>query len=325
MWRIRVIATIGILAALAGPAAAQDWPTRPVTMLVPYAPGGSFDVIGRIFAARMGETLGQPVIVENVSGAGGTIGANRVAKAAPDGSVFLLGSNGTQAFSQTLYGKPPYDAVTDFAPVALFVEQPMVLVTRTDFPAGNLQEFVAAVKANMANIRVGSAGVGSNTHLACTLLNAATGIDVTNVPYRGGAPLITDLIAGHVDYACDNIGVVLSHIASRTLKPIATLSRDRSALLPDVPTAQEQGLADFDVYTWNAFFLPKGTTSAVVKRLNEAAVEAMSTPSVRDRIASLGATVVAPERRSPEYLATFLQVEIDKWAIAIKASGVRLD
>jgi tripartite-type tricarboxylate transporter receptor subunit TctC len=319
------IAAIAALVAACAFVAAQDWPTRPLTMLVPYAPGGAFDVIGRIFGARMSETLRQPVITENVGGAGGTIGANRVAKADPDGYLFLLGSVGTQAYSQTLYRHPPYNTLTDFTPVALFAEQPMVLATRSDFPAGNLPEFVAYVKANMLATKFGTAGIGSTTYLACTLLNATLGITATQVPYRGGGPLMTDMMAGHVDYGCDNIVALMPHIRGRTLKPIATLARHRSPLLPDLATVQEQGFGDFDVTTWNAFFLPKGAPAAIVDKLNRATVEAMNDPTVQDRMRQIGVSLVATERRSPEYLASFVRDEIDKWAVAIRASGVQLD
>ena len=182
MSSIRIIAAVGTFVASTAPAAAQDWPTRPVTMVVPFAAGGAFDVMGRVFTTRMSESLGQQVIVENIGAAAGIVGTNRVAKAAPDGYTFLLGSVGTHAYNATLYKKLPYNPATDFAPVALFAEQPMVLITRKDFPASNLQEFIAYAKANEAKLQYGSAGVGSTTHLGCALLNAATGINTTHVP-----------------------------------------------------------------------------------------------------------------------------------------------
>ncbi len=310
---------------LIGSAIAQDWPIRPVTMVVPFAAGGAFDVMGRVFTPRLSENLRQQVIVENIGAAAGIVGTNRVAKAGPDGSVFLLGSVGTHAYNQTLYKKLPYNAATDFAPVALFAEQPMVLITRKDFPPNNLQEFIAYAKANGAKLQYGSAGVGSTTHLGCALLNAAAGIDITHVPYRGGGPVMADLIAGQVHYMCSNSAGALPQIASDTLKGIAILARSRSPLLPSLATAHEQGLVDFEAITWNAFFMPKGTPAAIVKKLNDAVVEAMNSPPVKDRMHELGVAFVAPERRSPEYLQKFVESEIAKWAAPIKAMGLSMD
>lgn len=322
---IRIIAAVGALVAATAPAAAQDWPTRPLTMVVPFAAGGAFDVMGRVFTPRMSESLGQQVIVENIGAAAGIVGTSRVAKAVPDGYTFLLGSVGTHAYNPTLYKKLPYNPATDFAPVALFAEQPMVLITRKDFPASNLQEFIAYAKANGAKLQYGSAGVGSTTHLGCALLNAATGINTTHVPYRGGGPAMLDLIAGQVHYMCSNSASALPQIASNALKGIALLARGRSSLLPSLATAHEQGLVDFEAITWNAFFLPKGTPAPIIKKLNDAVVEAMSTPTVGSRMQELGVDLVAPERRSPEYLQKFVESEIAKWAVPIKAAGVIMD
>ena len=322
---IRIIAAVGAFVASTAPAAAKDWPTRPVTMVVPFAAGGAFDVMGRVFTTRMSESLGQQVIVENIGAAAGIVGTNRVAKAAPDGYTFLLGSVGTHAYNATLYKKLPYNPATDFAPVALFAEQPMMLITRKDFPASNLQEFIAYAKANGAKLQYGSAGIGSTTHLGCALLNAATGINTTHVPYRGGGPAMLDLIAGQVHYMCSNSASALPQIATNTLKGIALLALRRSSLLPSLATADEQGLVDFEAITWNAFFLPTGTPAALVKKLNDAVIEAMNTPSVRDRMQELGVDLVAPERRSPEYLQKFVESEITKWARPIKAAGVIMD
>jgi tripartite-type tricarboxylate transporter receptor subunit TctC len=322
---IRIIAAVGALVAATAPAAAQDWPTRPLTMVVPFAAGGAFDVMGRVFTPRMSESLGQQVIVENIGAAAGIVGTSRVAKAVPDGYTFLLGSVGTHAYNPTLYKKLPYNPATDFAPVALFAEQPMVLITRKDFPASNLQEFIAYAKANGAKLQYGSAGVGSTTHLGCALLNAATGINTTHVPYRGGGPAMLDLIAGQVNYMCSNSASALPQIASNTLKGIALLARSRSSLLPSLATAHEQGLVDFEAITWNAFFLPKGTPAPIINKLNDAVVDAMSTPTVGSRMQELGVDLVAPERRSPEYLQKFVESEITKWAGPIKAAGVFMD
>jgi tripartite-type tricarboxylate transporter receptor subunit TctC len=306
-------------------AAAQEWPTRPVTMVVPYAAGGAIDVVGRILGPHLSDILGQQVIIENVGGAGGMIGADRVAKAAPDGSQFVLGNLGTHAQNQTLYKQPRYNAATDFAPVALVAEQPFVLIARKEFPADNLQGFVAYTRANQAKLQYGSAGAGSGVHLACALFNKAIGVDVTHIAYRGGGPAMQDLIAGRLDYQCPNASAAIPHIESKLVKAIAIMSKNRSQILPGLASAQEQGLKDFDVENWAAFFLPKGTPAAIVRKMNEATAAVMNRPTVQQRLRELGAEVVAPERRSPEYLRQFVESEIKKWAETIKANGLMIN
>jgi tripartite-type tricarboxylate transporter receptor subunit TctC len=322
---LRSIVAGAALATAIMPAVAQDWPTRPVTMVVPFAAGGGFDAEGRLFAQRMSQSLGQSVIVENISGAAGAIGSSRVARAAPDGYMFLLGSVGTHAYNPTLYKNLSYNPTADFAPVALFSEQPMVLLARKDFPAGNLQEFIAYVKANGAKLHYGISGIGSTTHLGCALLNATAGLNVASVPYRGGGPAMIDLMAGHIDYMCANSAGAAPQIANGTIKGIAILARSRSPLFPSLATAHEQGLTDFEVTTWNAFFMPKGTSAAVVSKLNDATNEAMNDPDFERRMQKLGVDLVAVERRSPEYLQKFVEGEIAKWAPAIKAAGISLE
>jgi tripartite-type tricarboxylate transporter receptor subunit TctC len=321
----RIAATLAGLLAVAGLAHASDWPTRPVTMIVPFAAGGPTDVVARIVAERIGEILKQPLVVENVGGAGGMTGAQRVAQARPDGYEVLLGTVGTQAYNQTLYKKPLYNAIEDFAPVALIAEQTLVLVVRKDFPASSLEQFAAYAKANAANLSFGSGGSGSSTHLACVLLNSALGINVQHVPYRGSAPAMQDLVAGRIDYLCDSVSTELAQIKSGAVKPIAILARRRSAVLPDVPTAQEQGLADFEANNWIGLFFPRHTPEPVIRKLHDATVEAMNTPSVRTRMQEIGSDLVTADRRSPEYLKKFVASEIKKWAAPIAASGVSID
>ena len=315
--------------ALAAPATAQEsaasWPSRPMTMVVPFAAGGGNDVLGRIIAQPLAEILKQSVIIENVAGAGGMTGASRVAKAAPDGYTFGLGTVGSHAFNQTLYKKPLYNAATDFAPVAMLADQPLLLVVRKDLPASNLKEFIAYAKANQGKMQHGSAGVGSATHLGCLIFNAAIGVDITHVPYRGGAPAMTDLIAGRIDYWCPFSTTAMPQIKGDTVKPIALLSLQRLAVLPNLPTAHEQGLGHFEASTWNALFLPKGTPPAIVQKLHEAVVQAVTTPPVQQRLNELGMSPAAPDRRSPEFLAKFIPAEIEKWAAPIKASGISVD
>jgi len=296
-----------------------------VTMVISFAAGSSIDVVGRIIAPRLSELLGQQVVVENVTGAAGIIGNSRVAKSAPDGYQFVLGATGGFAQNQSLYKNLPYNAATDFAPVALLAETPPVLVARKDLPADTLTQFIAYTKANQAKMQYGSSGAGTSTHLACVLLNAAIGVKVTHIPYRGGGPAMQDLIAGRIDYQCPLSAVTIPQIASKVVKAIAILTKERSKILADVATAHEQGLTDFDAGSWFAFFLPKGTPAPVVQKLNAATIATLETPPVQQRLFENGATVVALERRSPQYLQKFVESEIAKWAAAIKAAGVQID
>ena len=245
MLTIRMIAAVAALVAAIAPATAQNWPTRPVTIVYPFGAGSAGDVLGRIFASRLSELLGQPVLFENVGGAGGMTGASRVAKAAPDGYQVLLGTTSTLAVNQTFYKNPLYNAVTDFTPVALIAESPIVLVARKDLPANNLQEFIAHAKANHAKMQYGSAGVGSSVHLACAGLNAAIGVNITHVPYRGGGSATQDLIAGRIDYQCPAAELAIPHIQGNSVKAIAVLTKNRSPILPNLASAHEQGLANF--------------------------------------------------------------------------------
>jgi len=318
--RVFAAAVAGLM-AFAGAASAQNYPSRPVTMVIPFAAGGPTDVLGRVVAARMTEILGQQVVVENVGGAGGGTGSKRVAQAKPDGYSFVVGTVGTHAQSQTLYKKPLYDSAADFTPVALLAEVPIALIVRKDLPANDFKEFVAYTKANQKKMQFGSAGAGSATHLGCVVLNSALGLDITHVPYRGTGPAMQDLIAGRIDYLCEIVSTAKPQIEGGKVKALAIMTKTRSPVLPNLATTLEQG-TDVQAYTWNAIFLPKGTPADIVKKLNDAAVQAMDTPMVKDRLQGLGAMIVAPEQRSPEYLAGFLKSEIAKWAAPIKASGV---
>jgi tripartite-type tricarboxylate transporter receptor subunit TctC len=302
---------------------AQTWPARPVTMIIPFAAGGPTDVLGRIMAERMSQILGQQVVVENVGGAGGMTGTARVSRGSPDGYSFVLGTVGTHAVNQTLYKQPLYNAATDFAPVTLIAEVPLILITRKDFPANNLQEFIAHVKANQAKMQFASAGAGSAVHLGCLYLNSVIGAnDVTHVPYRGSAPAIQDLVGGRVDYMCEISSTAMPHIQGGSVKALATLTANRSTVFPDLPTAQQQGLQGFEAYTWNAFFFHKDTPPAIVERLRAVTVEAMDTPAVKERLEGLGAILATTDRRGPAYLGQLVRSEIEKWAGPIRASGV---
>jgi tripartite-type tricarboxylate transporter receptor subunit TctC len=319
------LALIALLAIFAAPVKAETWPSRPLTMVVPFATGGPMDTVARILQAALSDALRQQVIVENVGGAGGMIGAARVAKSAPDGYQFVLGNVGTHAVSQTLYKTPFYNSITDFTPVVLIADLSLVMVARTDLPASNLQEFTAYAKANQKTMQFASAGAGSATHLGCALINARIGVDVTHVPYRGGAPAMQDLIAGRVDYLCIDTPVANPQIESGAIKPIAILSHGRSPSLPNLASAHEQGLTDFEASNWSAFFLPKNTPAFIVQKLHDATVAAMNNPTVQERFKENGIDLVADERRSSAYLAQFVTGEIAKWAGPIKSSGLVLE
>jgi tripartite-type tricarboxylate transporter receptor subunit TctC len=320
---IRAIAPVLALLAATAQGVAQDWPSRSMTLVVPFAAGGSSDAIARISADGLSGQLGRPVIVENVTGAGGMMGPSRVARAAPDGYQFVIGNVGTFAQSQWLYKKPLYNAVTDFTPVALLTDESLVVVVRNDFPADNLQQFIAYAKPNQAKLQFASSGVGGSNHLACALLNSTIGIDIIHIPYRSVVQGVQDVIAGRVDYDCLSLPLALPQIAAKSVKPIAILSRNRSPTLPDLASAHEQGLTGFDIPSWYALFLPAGTPAAIVRKLNRATVAMLETPSMQQRLQQIGGDVVASERRSPEYLAQFVAAEIKKWEAPIKSSGIQ--
>jgi tripartite-type tricarboxylate transporter receptor subunit TctC len=316
-----VIGAFGMLAGRAPARAQESWPSRPLTMVVPFAAGGPVDLLGRIVGQYLGAQLGTPVVVENFPGAGGMPGSQRVARANPDGYTFLLGSIGTHALNQSLYKRPLYNAATDFAPVALIAQVPLVLITRKDFPAGDLNQFIAYAKAQQSHLQFGSAGAGTSTHIGCVLLNQVIGVDVVHVPYRGGEAALLDVMGGRVDYMCSILSTAAQPIRDKSVKAIAMLSRARSPVMPDLPTAHEQGLKDFDIYSWNAVFLPKATPPEIVGKLNAALSKVMDNPAVSRKLEDLGLYVVAGEERSPAHLAEFVKSEIEKWAAPIRLSG----
>ena len=313
------------LLASAVMAAAQDWPTRTMALVVPFAAGGGVDLSARIQAQRMGELLGQTVVVENVGAAAGMAGSMRVAKAAPDGYTFLIGNTGTHAYSQKLLKKPPYNAIEDFTPVGLVTESPRILLVRKDLPVSNLQEFIAYVKANEVRMQFGSAGVGSGTHLPCVLLNLAIGVNVTHVPYRGAGPVMQDLIGGRIDYMCDTIQTGAAQAKQGTVKAIAVMAPNRVPVIPDVPTTGEQGLAGVEASVWNAFFLPKGAPQPIVRKLNKAMSDTLDDPAIHKRLEELGLVILPPEQRTPEYLAQYLPQEIERWGKVIRAAGIDVE
>jgi tripartite-type tricarboxylate transporter receptor subunit TctC len=323
--RRRIILAIAVFlaAACAAPALAQDWPTRPVTMVVPFAPGGGTDVLGRIVAQRLSEILSQQVIVENVGGAGGMIGSERVVNATPDGYTFDLGSR-ADAINQTLYKHPLYNFREDLLPVVLVADQAMVLIARKDLPVNGLQEFIDYVRKNQNNVRSGSAGVGSTGYVDCALFNQAIGVKVQDIPYRGGGPAMQDLLAQQYDYFCTLAPTAEPSLQSGLVKGIAVLGRNRLPTLPDFATTYEQGM-DFAASTWFGFFVPKGTPAPIIKRLHDATAEAINTPAVQERLKATGTFVVPPDHQTTEYLRSIIGPEIEKNGAPLKAAGMSID
>jgi tripartite-type tricarboxylate transporter receptor subunit TctC len=321
---IALAATISLVVGFtAGPAAAQDWPSRPVTMVVPFAPGGGTDVLGRIVARRLSEILGQQVIVENIGGAGGMIGSARVVNATPDGYEFDLGSR-ADAINQTLYKHPLYDFRTDLLPVILIADQAMVLIARKDLPVNGLQEFVAYARKNQSSLHSGSAGVGSTGYVDCALFNQAIGVNVQDIPYRGGGPAIQDLIAQQFDYFCTLAPTGMPPLQAGLVKGIAVLGHNRLPSLPDLATTFEQRM-NFAASTWFGFFVPKGTPPSIIKKLHDATAEAINTPSVQEQLLTTGTFVVPQEHQTTEYLQNIIGPEIEKNGAPLRAAGMSIE
>ena len=319
---------LAVAAALTGftaTAPAQDWPTRPITLIVPFAPGGGVDASARLQALVIGEVLGQTIVVENVGAAAGTIGTGRVAKAAPDGYTMLIGNSGTQVYSQSLYKKRPYDSVTDFEPVALVTESPRILVARNGLPVKNLQELVAYTKANQDKMQYSSAGVGSGTHLPCALFNFALGVNVTHVPYRGEGPALQDVIADRIDYMCTTIQSGAAQARQGSVKGIAVMSPRRAAVIPDLATTGEQGVPGVEATVWNGFFFPKGTPKPIVDKMQKAIETMIARPDIRQKMESLGLEILPPEQRTPAYLAQFLKADVERWGKVIKDAYISVE
>lgn len=320
-----ILAAVLALFCCGTTAAAQDWPNRPITLVVPFAAGGGIDTTARVQALALSEVLGQSVIVENIGAAGGTVGSARVAKSPPDGYTFLIGNSGTHAYSQWLYKKQPYDAAADFEPISLVSESPRILIVRRDLPASNLQEFIAYAKANQAKMQYGSAGVGSGTHLPCALLNIALGVDIVHVPYRGAGNAMQDLLGGRIDYMCDTIQTGVEQARSGTVKGIAVMAQRRVPIIAELATTSEQGLDGVEASVWNAFFFPKGTPDSIVRQMHKAIGTMIERPDVQNRLEALGLVIVPPQQRTPEFLAEFLPKEIERWGTAIKAAGISVN
>ncbi|MET0429442.1 MAG: tripartite tricarboxylate transporter substrate binding protein [Microvirga sp.] len=309
-------------ALMVGPVSAQTFPARTITMVVPFAAGGSTDVVARIIAQKMSEGLGQPVIVENVAGAGGSTGAARVSKADPDGYTILMGTVATHALNPLMLKRKPYDAVTDFAPISLLVLVPNVLVVHPSVPAKTVPELIALLKADPTKYNYASSGVGTPLHLSGELFKSMAGVSMQHIAYRGAGPALNDLVAGQVPVMFDNLPSSSEFIRAGTLRGIAVTTKERAPSFPDMPTIAEGGLPGYETYTWNALFAPPGTPKAVVDRLNAEALKAVKDPSVQEKLKTFSATVVGS---TPEALAEHVKAEIAKWTPVVKEAGVQME
>jgi tripartite-type tricarboxylate transporter receptor subunit TctC len=299
-------------------ASSSQFPTRPITLIVPFAPGGSTDTIARIMGEHMAKTLGQPVVIENVPGAGGTTAMRRAAQAPADGYTIVMGHMGTHGAAPAQYADLKYDPAKDFAPIGLTAGLPVVIATRKDFPANTLREFVDYVKKHEGSVNEGHAGVGSLMHTTCTLLQSIIGTQTARVAYRGSNPAINDLIGGSVDFSCIAVMVVIGQIQAGMLKPIAIASRQRLNVIGDVPTTEEGGLPEFQVSAWNALFAPKRLPGQIQAKLNDALVKALEDNGTRKRLLEMGAEMPDKTHRTPQFLQALVESEVHRWSKVLK-------
>jgi tripartite-type tricarboxylate transporter receptor subunit TctC len=321
----RIVAAAAVLLAGLGRGEAQEWPTRPITMVIPFAAGGPVDTIGRLLGQYVGDSLGQQMVIENVGGAGGMIGSARVAKAEPDGYTVLLGGSAVLALNQAIYKKPMVDGAKDFTSVSMFADSARLLLVRKDFPAKNLREFVAYAKANVSKMQYGSAGIGSGSHVCAVLLDAVIGTKVPHVPYRGSALAMQDLVAGRLDYVAEQISTAVGHVQGGSIRAISLMGLDRSSVVPDIPTADEEGFKGLDCGSWAALVYPKGVPAPIVQRLAAAIDKALDNPALKASYDKIGVSVPAKAKRSPEYLAKYTPEEIERWGKAIRGAGISSD
>ena len=312
------LAALAAMAVPGPPAVAQPYPTRPITLIVPFAAGGFNDVIVRIVAAHMAKSLGQSIIIENDAGAGGTTATARGAQAPADGYTIIAGSMGTHAAAATQYPNLKYDPAKDFTPIGLTAEAPAVIVTRKDFPANTLNEFVAYVRQNQSKVNEAHAGVGSQMHTYCTLLHTIMGTKTARIAYRGGAPAINDLVAGQVDFGCVSINTVVTQIQGGTIKAIAIASPERADVIKDVPTTTEAGLPEFQVSGWNAIFAPRNLPQPIQATLSEALAQALDDQLTRKRLLEIGCFMPHSAERSPQALQSRVEREVARWSLVLK-------
>jgi tripartite-type tricarboxylate transporter receptor subunit TctC len=320
---LRLAAGTAALPAVSQIARAQAYPTRPVTVIVPFAPGGATDVAGRIVGEYLSQALRQQFVIENVAGAGGTTGTTRVMRANPDGYTIQVGQMGTHAAAVAFYPNLAYRPDVDFDPVGMIAGLPIVITARKDFPANDLREFILYVKANAATVNVAHAGVGSITHTTVLLLHSLLGVQPTLVPFNGASPAMAALLGGQVDYICNAIPDAVSHVRSGTAKGYAITTAERSPRLPNVPTTKEAGLPEFDASAWNALFAPKGTPKAVLDQLASALDQALDDDTVRKRLLDLGCDIPAKSKRGQQPLAALVRSEIARWTPIIKAANIK--
>jgi tripartite-type tricarboxylate transporter receptor subunit TctC len=320
--KVLALAVVSLLATL--PAGAQQYPSRVITIIVPFTAGGPTDTVARLIAQPMSKTLKQQVIIENVGGAGGTVGAARVARSAPDGYTLFLHHIG-QSTAPSLYRKLPYDAVNDFAPIGLINEVPMTVIARKDFPPKDLKELIAYLKANKEKVTYANAGIGAASHLCGMLFMSTINVDLTTVPYKGTADVMKDLLGGQVDFSCDQTTNTTSQIKADKVRVYGVTTLKRVPSLPNIPTLDESGLKGFEVTIWHGLYAPKGTPQPVIDTLTKALQIALKDNTVKQRFGDLGTEPVEEKRASPEALRTQLKSEIDKWAPIIKKAGVYAD
>jgi len=318
-----VLLLLALAAALSAlPVPAQTYPSKPVRLVVPFPPGGSLDIAGRLIAQKLTEMWGQSVVVENKPGAGGNIGADYVAKSPPDGYTILLGALSTHAVNPSLYKSMPYDAAKDFAPITLIAITPNVLVVNASLPVSNVKEFLAYAKANSGKIAFGSGSNGSAGHLAGELFKVETGVDATHIPYKGGAPATQALLAGDTQFMFDNLANAMAQVKAGKLKALAVTTAQRSPLVPDLPTMAEAGLPGFDISTWYGLFAPAGTPAPIVAKWNADVTRILTAPDVRAKLMADGAD---PSPDTPEQFAQMISRELAKYARIVKASGAKVD
>ena len=320
-----ILAIVAALGLMAGPAAAQPYPSRPVTVIVPFAAGGPTDVVARIVGEHMSKVLGQQVVVENVVGAGGTTGITRGAQAKADGYTIMMGHMGTHGAAPALYSKLKYDPTKDFAPIGMASGTPIVIVAKKDFPAKDLKEFIAHLRANQATLNQAHAGVGSVSFTTCTMLNHQLGTKFTQVAFRGTGPALNAMVGGQVDFMCDQIVNLVEQIKGGTIRAYAVATPERSPALPDVPTTKEAGLPAYEVSAWNALFAPKDTPKEVVAKLNDALDKGLDDPATRKRLLDIGGVLPDKAGRTPEALGKFVAAEVARWNTVLKAAGVTVD
>lgn len=316
----KLLACLAALAAMAAPAQAQSYPTRNITVVVPFPAGGPSDVVARIVAEAMSRTLGQTLVIENVGGAGGTLGSARVASATPDGYTLLAGSMGSHVSAPVLTPNVKYDSQKDFEPIGFTAHAPAVIVARKDFPAKDLKEFVAHVKSNGDAVKQAHGGIGSSSHMACLLFTSAAGLKPTLVAYRGTGPAMNDLVGGHVDFFCEQAVSVAPQVSSGVIKAYGVSSAERLASLGSIPTAKEAGVA-YQMSIWAGMFAPKGTPKEAIDKLADALDKALDDPGVQKRLADLGGSVPPKADRSPAKFASFVQAEIARWSPILKATA----